>query len=295
MNGRIRTAVFPAAGLGTRFFPAARAIPKEMLTVVDQPVIQYAVAEAQEVGIERFVFVIGPTKRAIEDHFSGGRALETLLRERGQTSAIAAMNRGLPSPDAISFALQPTPLGLGHAVLCARDLIGDEPFAVLLPDVILHSKPGCLSQIMGTYNIVGGNVVSVQECSPDKTSQYGIVDPAGPISAIAFRIKGMVEKPRPGFAPSNLRLNGRYILQPEVFAHLAQLASGAAGEIQLTDAVARLVGDQPVTGHRFKGRSFDCGSKEGFIAANVALALEDSSLASIIWQETKMPTRKMRR
>jgi UTP--glucose-1-phosphate uridylyltransferase len=295
MNRPIRTAVFPAAGLGTRFLPATRAIPKEMLTVVDQPVIQYAVAEAQEAGIERFIFVVAPEKQAIEHHFSARQPLEALLRERGQASALAAMKRGLPALDAVSFALQPAPLGLGHAVWCARDLVGNEPFAVLLPDVVLRSKPGCLTQVMGTYAIVGGNVVSVQECRPSETSRYGVVDPDEGISTIAFRIKGMVEKPRPGSAQSNLRLNGRYVLQPEVFAHLAKIAPGAGGELQLTDAVASLIGEQPVTGHRFKGRSFDCGSKEGFIAANIAFAMENPALASIIRHETKMPAPRKRR
>jgi len=285
MKTPIRTAVFPAGGLGTRLLPATRSVPKEMLTVVDQPVIQYVVAEAREAGIDRFVFVISPQKRAIEDHFSGGKALKEILEGRGATSAIAVMNRDLPPVDAISFALQPTPMGLGHAVWCARRFVRDEPFAILLPDVIMRGEPGCLSQLMETYNVEGGNVVSIAECDPDRTSQFGIVDPAEAISTIAFRIKGAVEKPPPGSAPSNLRLNGRYILQPKVFEYLANAAPGAGGEIQLTDALAHLVREQALTGHRFHGRSFDCGSKEGLIAANVVLALANAELAPLVLRE----------
>jgi UTP--glucose-1-phosphate uridylyltransferase len=265
--------------------PATRAVPKEMLTVVDRPVIEYVVAEAQEAGIERFVFVIGPGKRAIKDHFSPGRALQARLRQKGLTSPIAAISGGLPPRSAVTFALQPTPLGLGHAVLCARDLVGDEPFAVLLPDVLSRGKPGCLSQIMETYEIVGGNVISVVECHPDETSRYGIANPGEPISESALAIRGIVEKPPPGTAPSNLRVNGRFILQPEIFDLLEKQSPGLGGEIQLSDAVSSLTGEQPLTGHRFRGRAFDCGSKEGFVAATIACAAEDPYLASVIDNE----------
>lgn len=285
MIKKVRKAVFPAAGLGTRFLPATKAIPKEMLTIIDRPLIQYAVDEARAAGIEQFVFVTGPRGRAIEEHFAVAAELESRLRERGRTAALAELNRGLPKTGTTSFARQSDQLGLGHAVWCARDLIDDEPFAVLLPDVVTRGEPGCLAQILETYYLTGGNVVSIGECSPDQTDKYGIVARGERISEAAFRIDALVEKPSPRSAPSNLKLSGRYILQPEIFEHLSGHSLGIGGEIQLTDAMIGLAGEQPIFGHYFRGRSFDCGSKEGFIAANVAFALDDPRLASIVRDE----------
>ena len=231
MNGRIRKAIFPAAGLGTRFLPATRAIPKEMLTVVDQPVIQYVVDEALAAGIEHCIFVIGPKKSAIERYFGPATEVEPMLGERRRTQALANPSRGFEKASEVSFALQDSPLGLGHAIWCARDLIGDEPFAVLNPDVITRGDPGCLAQILETYSVTGGNVVSIEECSPDQTTKYGIVATGEKISDAAFHIATMVEKPRPGSAPSNLKISGRYILQPMIFEYLAQHRRGSGGEI----------------------------------------------------------------
>jgi len=278
----IRKAVFPVAGLGTRFLPATKAIPKEMLTVVDKPLIQYVVEEARAAGIEHFIFVTGRNKAVIEDHFDIQFELDATLRERGKKEALEGLARDLPAAGETSFTRQQEPLGLGHAVWCARELVGNEPFAVLLPDMLMQAEPGCLAQMVSVYNETGGNVVAVEECDPAQTNQYGIVgvgETAGKSGAGAFRITAMVEKPDPKSAPSNLYINGRYILQPEIFEHLSRKQRGAGNEIQLTDSMIALAETQPFYGSRFKGRTFDCGSKLGFLAANVAFALARPDLA----------------
>jgi UTP--glucose-1-phosphate uridylyltransferase len=273
MPAPIRKAVFPVAGLGTRFLPATKAMPKEMLTVVDRPLIQYVVDEARAAGIEHFIFVTGRNKSVLEDHFDLQVELEAALRDRGRTEALKELARDLPPPGATSFTRQQVPLGLGHAVWCARDLVGEEPFAVLLPDMIMQGDPGCLSQMVTVYNATGGNVIAVEECDPAQTGQYGIVGVGDTLGNDAFRITAMVEKPDPKVAPSNLYINGRYILQPAIFEHLARQQRGAGNEIQLTDAMKKLAETDAFYGSRFRGRTFDCGSKLGFLAANVAFGL----------------------
>jgi len=274
----IRKAVFPVAGLGTRFLPATKAMPKEMLTVVDRPLIQYVVDEARAAGIEHFIMVTGRNKAVIEDHFDIAYELEATLKARGRTAALEELARDRAEAGAMSFTRQPEPLGLGHAVWCARDLVGGEPFAVLLPDMIMKGESGCLAQMMAVYNEAGGNVISVEECGPDETASYGIVG-IGEAVGSAFRMTTMVEKPKPADAPSNLYINGRYILQPEIFDILAEGRRGAGNEIQITDAMLRLLETQPFYACPFKGRTFDCGSKLGFLAANVAFALDRPELA----------------
>jgi UTP--glucose-1-phosphate uridylyltransferase len=276
---KVRKAVFPVAGLGTRFLPATKAIPKEMLTVVDRPVIQYVVDEAREAGIEHFIFVTGRNKAVIEDHFDIQFELYDTLAQRGKTDQLDRLRALQPAPGQTSFTRQQEPLGLGHAIWCARDIIGNEPFAILLPDMLMKSEPGCLSQMVEVYNESGGNVISVEAVPEDQTQNYGIVEVDGDASARTFSITGMVEKPAPGTAPTNLFINGRYILQPEIFQLLGSQETGAGGEIQLTDAMISLMGMQPFTGLRFEGETYDCGSKSGFLAANIAFALEDEELA----------------
>ncbi len=289
MIAPIRKAVFPVAGLGTRFLPATKAVPKEMLTVVDRPVIQYVVDEARAAGIEHCIFVTGRNKAVIEDHFDIQVELEQTLRERGKTQALDELSRDLPAAGMTSFTRQQAPLGLGHAVWCARDIVGDEPFAVLLPDMVMQGEPGCLAQMMALYNETGGNVVAVEECDPAETASYGIIATGDAVgkNADAFRITGMVEKPQPKDAPSNLYINGRYILQPEIFGFLARQKRGAGNEIQLTDAMIALMAEQPFTSCRFHGRTFDCGSKLGFLQANVALAMEREDLAGPLAEHMK--------
>lgn len=273
MSHRVRTAVFPVAGLGTRFLPATKALPKEMLPVVDRPLIQYAVDEAREAGIEHFVFVTGRNKAVIEDHFDKQFELEFTLESRGKTEALAELKKDLPSAGQTSFTRQQEPLGLGHAVWCARDLVGNNPFALLLPDMIFRARPGVLRQMMDAYEQTGGNVIAVEEVDPAEVSSYGIVARGdGPDEN--FAITGMVEKPRREDAPSNLIISGRYILQPEIFSLLAAQTRGAGGEIQLTDSMVRLLETQRFTGVKYAGRSFDCGSKIGFLTANVVFALD---------------------
>ncbi|TCD14049.1 UTP--glucose-1-phosphate uridylyltransferase GalU [Oricola cellulosilytica] len=273
MSQRVRKAVIPVAGLGTRFLPATKAMPKEMLTVVDRPVVQYAVDEAFEAGIEHVVFVTGRGKGLIEDHFDFQFELDATLRERGKEEALAQLERDQPDAGQISFTRQQKPLGLGHAVWCARDIVGDEPFAVLLPDMVMDGKPGCLKQMMDAYEAVGGNIIAVQETTPDMAHNYGIVA-TGAEKGAAFEITDMVEKPAPGTAPSNLYINGRYILQPRIMDLLANQSTGAGGEIQLTDAMLGMMKTDPFFGVAFTGRTFDCGSKAGFLEANVMLALK---------------------
>jgi UTP--glucose-1-phosphate uridylyltransferase len=271
----IKTAVFPVAGLGTRFLPATKAMPKEMLTVVDRPVIQLAVDEAREAGIEHFVFVTGRGKAVIEDHFDKQFELDATLAARGKKAELEALARDLPKAGQASFTRQQEPLGLGHAVWCARQLVGDEPFALLLPDMVMHASPGCLKQMINVYEAhQGGNVVAVEEVPWEHVNRYGVVG-AKDWQDNAFTITGMVEKPkRREDAPSNLIISGRYILQPGIFAEIERQAPGAGGEIQLTDAMIRLMGQQPFYGLQYRGTTYDCGDKVGFLTANVALALD---------------------
>ncbi|HWK64854.1 MAG TPA: UTP--glucose-1-phosphate uridylyltransferase GalU [Rhizobiaceae bacterium] len=269
---RVRKAVFPVAGLGTRFLPATKAVPKEMLTVVDRPVIQYVVDEAREAGIEHFIFVTGRNKTVIEDHFDVQFELYNTLAQRGKDDQLEKLQRLQPTPGQTSYTRQQVPLGLGHAVWCARDLVGNEPFALLLPDMIMQSEKSCLKDMVELYEHTGGNIVAVQECDPAEAHKYGIVG-RGESAHSGFRITEMVEKPKPGTAPSNLYINGRYILQPEIFGILEQQERGAGNEIQLTDAMLKLANQQAFYGYHFHGRTFDCGSPEGFVEANVAFAL----------------------
>ncbi len=278
----IRKAVLPVAGLGTRFLPATKAVPKEMLTVVDRPIIQYVVEEAWAAGIEHVVFVTGRNKHVIEDHFDINYELEDTLSSRNKKEALALLDNLRPAPGTTSFTRQQEPLGLGHAVWCAREIIGNEPFAVLLPDMLMKSKPGCLSQMVDIYNKNGGNVVSVEAVPDDQTHKYGIVKLDGDPNGKSFHITGMVEKPAPGTAPSNLFINGRYILQPEIFDLLEKQSTGAGGEIQLTDAMLTLMNEQVFTGLKFEGETFDCGSKAGFLAANISFAMDQKDLAAEI-------------
>src|SRR3990170_1699669 len=273
MAARVRKAVFPVAGLGTRFLPATKAMPKEMLTVVDRPLIQYAFDEAREAGIEHFIFVTGRNKAVIEDHFDRQFELEITLSERGKRAELEALERGLPAAGSISYTRQQSPLGLGHAVLCAAELVGREPFALLLPDVLVQAERGCLAQMIDAYASLGEktNMIAVEEVPAEDTDKYGVVG-IGPKQGKSFEISTMVEKPQRGSAPSNMIITGRYILQPEIFDHLASQERGAGGEIQLTDAMLRLAERQCFWGFVFEGRTFDCGSKVGFLAANVAYA-----------------------
>jgi len=271
MPQRVRKAVFPVAGLGTRLLPATKSIPKEMITVVDRPLIQYTIDEAREAGIEQMIFVTGRGKAALDDYFDVGFELETTMRERGKS--LEALDRSRSRFGEIVSVRQQQPLGLGHAVWCARDIVGDEPFAVLLPDELMYAKPNCLAQMVAAYERVGGNIVAALEVPDSETHKYGVIDP-GATEGRLTEIRGMVEKPAPGTAPSNLMLPGRYILQPDVMRALDAQETGAGGEIQLTDAIAKLVGKQPLHAYRFEGERYDCGSAAGFVIANLAMALE---------------------
>ncbi|MGO8919175.1 MAG: UTP--glucose-1-phosphate uridylyltransferase GalU [Stellaceae bacterium] len=282
MAQRIRKAVFPVGGLGTRFLPATKAMPKEMLPVVDKPLIQYAVEEAQAAGIEEFIFVTGRSKTAIEDHFDHSYELETTLRERGKDVQIAAVNSWMPQPGQIAYTRQQVPLGLGHAVWCARNLVGDEPFAVLLADDLILADTPCLKQMVEVHGKTDGNVVAVMEVPREQTNRYGVLDVESDDGRLVS-VKGVVEKPDPAVAPSNLSIIGRYILQPEVFDHLARIGRGAGNEIQLTDALAELIrGNAPFHGLRFAGTRFDCGDKVGFLQANIAFALARPDLGEAL-------------
>ncbi len=267
---RVRKAVFPVAGLGTRFLPATKSMPKEMLTVVDKPLIQYAVEEALEAGIEQIIFVTGRGKGALEDHFDISYELEDTMRARGKSLAVIEGIRQQPGSPV--YVRQQEPLGLGHAVWCAREIVGDEPFAVLLPDELMVGKPGFIAQMVEAYNQVGGNVIGALEVADSETDKYGIISP-GVVDGRLTDVKALVEKPKQGSAPSNLMIPGRYILQPEVMRVLESQEKGAGGEIQLTDAMAQLIGQQPFHGFTFDGQRFDCGDKAGYIQANLALAL----------------------
>jgi UTP--glucose-1-phosphate uridylyltransferase len=285
---RIRKANFPVAGLGTRFLPATKAMPKEMLPVVDRPLIQHVVDEARQAGIEHCIFVTGRNKSVIEDHFDRQFELEVTLIERGKKADLKLLEHDLPEPGGTSFTRQQSPLGLGHAVWCARDLVGNEPFAVILPDVLVKNPRGCLAQMI---DAAGGldanaNIVAVEEVPMERIHMYGVVG-VGKSKGKAFSITQMVEKPKAADAPSNLSITGRYILQPEIFDLLGKQAAGAGGEIQLTDAMLALARTQPFYGLKFEGRSYDCGSKIGFLTANVAYALDRADLAPEFRAELK--------
>jgi UTP--glucose-1-phosphate uridylyltransferase len=257
-----------------RPIPATKAMPKEMLTVVDRPLIQMAVDEAREAGIEHFIFVTGRNKGVIEDHFDKQYELESTLKRRGKSEELDLLEQDLPGAGQTSFTRQQEPLGLGHAIWCARSLVGDEPFAVLLPDMVMHARPGCLSQMVETYNARGGgNVIAVEEVAMEEVHRYGVVG-ACDWQENAFTIDRMVEKPKRGEAPSNLIISGRYILQPEIFAELSAQEPGAGGEIQITDSMIRLMASQPFHGLAYQGTTYDCGNKVGFLAANIAYGLE---------------------
>jgi UTP--glucose-1-phosphate uridylyltransferase len=277
MARKIKKAVFPVAGLGTRFLPATKAVPKEMLTIVDRPVIQLAVDEAREAGIEHFIFVTGRNKAVIEDHFDKQFELEETLKRRGKQEELEILQNDLPGAGQTSFTRQQEPLGLGHAVWCARELVGNEPFALLLPDMFIHSQPGCLAQMMSVYESHGGNVIAVEEVAEDQVHKYGVVG-VGERAGDGFTINAMVEKPRTN-APSNLIISGRYILQPEIFTLLDKQTAGAGGEIQLTDSMLTLMSQQPFFGLKFHGTTYDCGDKVGFLAANVALGLSRDDIS----------------
>ncbi len=273
----VRKAVFPVAGLGTRFLPATKAMPKEMLPIVDKPLIQYAVEEARDAGIEEIIFVTGRGKAVLLDHFDHSFELEQTLDERGKSKTLTQLQDVMSKPGQISSTRQQQPLGLGHAVWCARNFIGDEPFAVLLADDLIMAEPGCLKQMMDVYQETGGNVVASEEVPRKHTNRYGILEVVEDDGRLA-QAKGLVEKPSPEAAPSNLCIIGRYILQPEVFKHLGRQEQGAGGEIQLTDALAKTIETIPFHGLRFKGTRFDCGDKLGFLEANVAFALARDDL-----------------
>jgi UTP--glucose-1-phosphate uridylyltransferase len=277
---RIRKAIFPVAGLGTRFLPATKAMPKEMLPVVDRPLIQHVVDEARQAGIEHFIFVTGRNKSVIEDHFDRQFELEAVLKERRKRGELILLSKDLPGPGTTSFTRQQEPLGLGHAVWCARELVGHEPFALLLPDVLVQHERGCLAQMIDAAHDSGerGNVIAVEEVPHERVDQYGVVG-VGAKKGKMFSITSMVEKPARDQAPSNLIITGRYILQPEIFAVLSEQTRGTGGEIQLTDAMIELAKKQPFYGLKFEGKSFDCGSKVGFLSANVAYALQRPDIA----------------
>jgi UTP--glucose-1-phosphate uridylyltransferase len=278
----IRKAIFPVAGFGTRFLPATKAVPKEMLPVVDRPLIQYAVDEAVAAGIEQMIFVTGRNKYAIEDYFDTAYEIENDLSAKNKQAYLDILAKTRLAPGKAAFVRQQQMLGLGHAVACARDLVGDEPFAVLLPDELLWNPASpCLKQMTATYQAKGGNVVAVLEIPEDQTHKYGIVDPGATEGAMT-EVRRMVEKPAAGTAPSRLAIVGRYILQPEIFDLLDKGERGAGGEIQLTDAMAKLVGTQAFHAHSFDGDRHDCGDNAGFIQANIALALERPEIADSI-------------
>jgi UTP--glucose-1-phosphate uridylyltransferase len=272
----IRKAVFPVAGLGTRFLPATKAIPKEMLPIVDSPLIQYAVNEAREAGIEQMIFVTGRGKSAIEDHFDIAYELEKTMSERGKDLSVLEPTR--LGPGNCAYVRQQEPMGLGHAIWCARDIVGDEPFAIFLPDEFMHGSPGCMKQMVDAYHQLGGNIISVLEVPHDKVSSYGVIAPGSSDGAVT-EVLGLVEKPKAEDAPSNLIISGRYILQPEVMRVLEGQEKGADGEIQLTDAMAQMIGKQPFHAVTFDGKRYDCGSKVGYIEANLAIALERPDMA----------------
>ncbi len=290
---KIRKAVFPVAGLGTRFLPATKAVPKEMLTIIDRPIIQWVVEEAAEAGIEHFIFVTGRNKAVIEDHFDRQYELEETLRRRGKTEMLELLRRDLPQAGQTSFTRQQEPRGLGHAVWCAREIVGDEPFAVLLPDMLIQARPGCLAQMMETYEKTGGNIIAVEEVPREDVRKYGAVGVGESVDERSFRITSMVEKPAPGEEPSTSIISGRYILQPEIFALLEKQEPGAGGEIQITDAMkALMMNGQDFWAVKYHGQTHDCGSRLGFLEANLALGLEHPEISG---QVRRMAARLLER
>ena len=277
----VRKAVFPIAGLGTRFLPATKAMAKEMLTVLDRPLIQHAVDEAAAAGIEQFIFVTGRGKHSIDDHFDLAFELERTLEARGKTAELGRSRSMVPSPGRLMTVRQQQPLGLGHAVWCARHAVGDEPFVVFLPDDLVMSKTPCIGQLLELYRKTGGNVVAVQEVPREHTDRYGVID-VGEDDGRVAEVKGLVEKPAPEKAPSTLTIIGRYVLRPEIFAHLENQKPTAGNEIQLTDAMARMIGAMPFHGLRFEGRRFDCGTKLGFLEANLAYGFDDPDVGGYL-------------
>lgn len=283
MNAPIKKIVLPVAGLGTRFLPATKAIPKEMLPVLDKPLIQYAVEEALEAGIEDIILVTGRNKQVMEDHFDHAYELEKILQEKGKEDALDVARSMLLEEGRISYVRQMRPLGLGHAIWCARKLVGDNPFAVALPDDLIKGRPGTLRQMVEAYSELGGNMVATMNVSREDTSKYGVITP-GEHSGNRIAVEGLVEKPHPEDAPSTQAVVGRYILQPDVMDYLNKKAVGAGGEIQLTDAMAELIGKQPFHAIEFDGTRFDCGSKIGWLMANLSMAAEDPQMANEIRQ-----------
>ncbi|MBL4639103.1 MAG: UTP--glucose-1-phosphate uridylyltransferase GalU [Kordiimonadaceae bacterium] len=282
----IKKIIHPVAGLGTRFLPATKAIPKEMLPVVDKPLIQYAIEEAVEAGIEEIILVTGRNKQVMEDHFDHAYELEKILQEKGKEEALETARSMLLEEGRISYVRQMRPRGLGHAIWCARYLINGDPFAVALPDDLIKGRPGALKQMIGAYNKVGGNLVATMEVPREDTSKYGVITP-GDQNGDLIEVTGLVEKPHPEDAPSNEAVVGRYILQPEVMDYLAEKQLGAGGEIQLTDAMEKLIGKQPFHAYKFSGERFDCGSKIGWLMANLSLAADDPQLAKEIKERVK--------
>jgi len=270
---KIRKAVFPVAGLGTRFLPATKAMAKEMLPVVDKPIIQYAVEEAFAAGIKQIIFVTGRGKKALEDHFDRSFELETALEKKEKDEVLGQIQKLVPPTGTIVYTRQHEPKGLGHAIWCARDIVGDEPFAVLLADDLIKSREPVLSQMISRFDRLRASIAAVMEIPRDQTNRYGILD-AQEIEDHVVRVRGLVEKPDPEEAPSNLAIVGRYILTPKIFEYLGEKQAGAGGEIQLTDAMEKLLRDQPVFGYQFEGERFDCGDKAGFQMANLAFAME---------------------
>ena len=277
MVKRVKKAIFPVAGLGTRFLPATKALSKEMFPVVDKPLIQYALEEAREAGIEEYIFVTGGSNSTIQDHFGRSYELEKILIENNKSELVEEIKSWVPDPSQISYVRQQKALGLGHAVWCARNNIGDEPFAVLLADDLVLSNPGCLAQMMEVYAKVKGNVVAIEEVPMEKVNRYGVLDIESE-DGVVVKAKGLVEKPNPEVAPSNLSIIGRYILQPDVFRKLDNQEKGAGNEVQLTDAIAETLNDIPFHGFKFSGKRFDCGSRLGYLEANLAYALERPSM-----------------
>ena len=284
MPKKVTKAIFPVAGLGTRFLPATKSVPKEIMTLVDRPLVQYAIDEAREAGIKEFIFVTSRGKGALEDYFDNSPVLEQELRKKGKQELLETLKSTNMESGAIAYIRQHKALGLGHAVWCARRLIGNEPFAVMLPDDVIASETSCLKQMVEAYEETGGNMVAAMEVPPEKAGAYGVLDPKNDMGAVV-EAKGMVEKPKPEDAPSNLAVIGRYILSPSVLKNLNQMKQGAGGEIQLTDAIAQdIENDVPVYGYRFKGQRYDCGSKAGFLQATVAFALERPDLRDELMQ-----------
>jgi UTP--glucose-1-phosphate uridylyltransferase len=277
----VRKAVFPVAGMGTRFLPATKVMPKEMLPLVDRPLIQHAMEEAKAAGIEEFIFVTGRQKEMLEEHFDYQPELQRTLESRGKLDMLEKVKSCEIGESQLFLTRQAKPLGLGHAIWCARKLVGDEPFAVLLPDDVILSDEPCLAQMIAQYNTTGGNILAAMDVPREQTSKYGVLDVESDDGTLAS-IKGMVEKPKPENAPSTLSVIGRYILQPEIFGELAKFETGAGGEIQLTDAIAKFVGKQPLNGFRYEGERYDCGSREGFIEANIAFSLRDPEIGQSV-------------